>query len=70
MDMRSRVDGVALFDDEDLVDMSGLKMGDDYVEVICGCTSQRFGDAAGRLKVFASGELHISCECTPACPEG
>ncbi|XXG59715.1 hypothetical protein AAC387_Pa04g1749 [Persea americana] len=62
-------DGVIMFSDEDLCEMSGLKRGRDFIEVMCGCTSQRYGDAVGRLKVFASGDLEISCECTPGCQE-
>lgn len=59
-----------LFADEELSEMSGLKKGADFVEVLCGCTSHRYGDAVGRLRVFASGDLEISCECTPGCQEG
>ncbi|KAG6472135.1 hypothetical protein ZIOFF_069592 [Zingiber officinale] len=58
-----------LFADEELSEMSGLKKGADFVEVLCGCTSHRYGDAVGRLRVFASGDLEISCECTPGCQE-
>ncbi|XP_008800167.1 protein ULTRAPETALA 1-like isoform X1 [Phoenix dactylifera] len=58
-----------LFTDEELSEMSGLKRGEDFVEVTCGCTSHRYGDAVGRLRVFASGDLEISCECTPGCQE-
>ncbi|KAG6466499.1 hypothetical protein ZIOFF_075704 [Zingiber officinale] len=49
--------------------MSGFNRGADFVEVLCGCTSHRYGDAVGRLKVFASGDLEISCDCTPGCQE-
>ncbi|XP_072958293.1 protein ULTRAPETALA 1-like [Typha angustifolia] len=58
-----------LFSDEELSEMSGLKKGGDFVEVTCGCTSHRYGDAVGRLRVFASGDLEVSCECTPGCNE-
>ncbi|OVA13903.1 SAND domain [Macleaya cordata] len=58
-----------LFSDEELSEISGLKRGGDYVEVTCGCTSHRYGDAVGRLRVFSSGDLEISCECTPGCQE-
>ncbi|XP_028105284.1 protein ULTRAPETALA 1-like [Camellia sinensis] len=50
-------------------EISGLKRGDDYVEVTCGCTSHRYGDAVGRLRVFVTGDLEITCECTPGCQE-
>uniref|UniRef100_A0A1D1YFV8 Protein ULTRAPETALA 1 n=1 Tax=Anthurium amnicola TaxID=1678845 RepID=A0A1D1YFV8_9ARAE len=61
--------GVAIFTDQELNEISGLKLGEDYIEVTCGCTSRRYGDAVGRLRVFASGELEITCECTPGCQE-
>ncbi|XP_006655462.1 protein ULTRAPETALA 1-like [Oryza brachyantha] len=59
----------ALFSEEELRDVSGVRLGDGFVEVTCGCTSARYGDAVGRLRVFASGELEVSCECTPGCTE-
>ncbi|WOL12972.1 hypothetical protein Cni_G21741 [Canna indica] len=62
-------DDLFLFADEELSEMSGWKKGADFIEVMCGCTSHRYGDAVGRLRVFASGELEISCECTPGCQE-
>lgn len=62
--------GSMLFSEEEVGDISGLKRGDDYVELTCGCTSHRYGDAVGRLRVFSSGFLEISCECTPGCQEG
>ncbi|CAN1804325.1 Protein ULTRAPETALA 1, partial [Linum perenne] len=49
--------------------MSGVKSGGDYIEVTCGCTSHRYGDAVGRLRVFLDGHLEIIYECTPGCDE-
>ncbi|KAJ6379203.1 hypothetical protein OIU76_015924 [Salix suchowensis] len=60
---------VLLFSEEELREMSGVKSGGDYIEVMCGCTSHRYGDAVGRLRVFVNGELEITCECTPGCDE-
>lgn len=40
------------------------------MEVTCGCTSRRYGDAVGRLRVYATGDLEISCDCIPGCQEG
>ncbi|KAH8490473.1 hypothetical protein H0E87_022851 [Populus deltoides] len=60
---------VLLFSEEELREMSGVKRGGDYIEVMCGCTSHRYGDAVGRLRVFINGELEITCECTPGCDE-
>lgn len=59
-----------MFSDEELREVSGLRRGGDCIEVTCGCTSHRYGDAVGRLRVFLSGDLEISCECTPGCDEG
>ncbi|KAI4319813.1 hypothetical protein MLD38_033367 [Melastoma candidum] len=61
----------ALFGEEELRDVSGLKHGvaGDHVEVTCGCTSRRYGDAVGRLRVFRNGDLFVSCDCTPGCQE-
>ncbi|KAF5188152.1 Ultrapetala-like protein [Thalictrum thalictroides] len=61
--------GVFMFRDEELRKFDGLKRGEDYIEVTCGCTSQRYGDAVGKLRVYLNGELLISCECTPRCQE-
>ncbi|XP_073146500.1 protein ULTRAPETALA 1-like [Henckelia pumila] len=60
---------VVLFSDEEVRDISGFQRCDDYVMVTCGCTSHTYGDAVGTLRVFASGELEIRCECTPGCQE-
>jgi hypothetical protein len=62
--------GAALFSEEELREVSGVRWGEDFVEMTCGCTSHRYGDAVGRLRVFASGDLEVSCECTPGCHEG
>ena len=59
-----------LFSDEELREISGVRRGVDYIEVMCGCTSHRYGDAVGRLRVFLNGDLEITCECTPGCNEG
>ncbi|KAL1203148.1 Protein ULTRAPETALA 1 [Cardamine amara subsp. amara] len=61
--------GSMLFKQEELQEMSGVNVGGDYVEVMCGCTSHRYGDAVARLRVFPNGDLEITCECTPGCDE-
>ncbi|KAK9149983.1 hypothetical protein Syun_008292 [Stephania yunnanensis] len=61
---------MGLFSDEEVREISGLKRGGDFVEVTCGCTSHRYGDAVGKLRVFINGDLEICCECTPGCQEG
>ncbi|GMP54447.1 hypothetical protein CsSME_00019618 [Camellia sinensis var. sinensis] len=58
-----------MFSEEEVKEMSGFNRRDDYVEVTCGCTSHRYGDAVGTLRVFITGDLEISCECTPGCQE-
>ncbi|XP_019159151.1 PREDICTED: protein ULTRAPETALA 1 [Ipomoea nil] len=66
---RAAVMAASMFSDEEVGAISGVKIEDDYVEVTCGCTSHRYGDAVGRLRVFSSGDLEITCECTPGCQE-
>ncbi|XP_010540862.1 PREDICTED: protein ULTRAPETALA 1-like isoform X2 [Tarenaya hassleriana] len=66
---KERQCGSALFSLEEIGEISGVKVGGDYVEVMCGCTSHRYGDAVGRLRVFSNGDLEITCECTPGCDE-
>lgn len=44
---------VVMFSDEELREMSGLKRGLDYIEVMCGCPSHKYGDVVGRLRVFS-----------------
>ncbi|CAN7072065.1 unnamed protein product [Brassica oleracea var. botrytis] len=61
--------GSTLFEQEELQEMSGVNVGGGYVEVMCGCTSHRYGDAVARLRVFPNGDLEITCECTPGCDE-
>ncbi|XP_028751849.1 protein ULTRAPETALA 1-like [Neltuma alba] len=64
-----RESGFTMFSDDELREVSGVKRVEDYVEVTCGCTSHRYGDAVGRLRVFVNGCLEITCECTPGCQE-
>ncbi|MCD7452593.1 hypothetical protein HAX54_017571 [Datura stramonium] len=37
---------------------------------MCGVHQPHYGDAVARLRVFSSGELEITCDCTPGCQEG
>ncbi|KAL8167484.1 hypothetical protein V2J09_008983 [Rumex salicifolius] len=59
----------AMFSEEEVREMSGLKKGKDHIQVMCGCTSRRYGDAVASLRVFLNGDLEISCDCTPGCQE-
>ncbi|OMP04584.1 putative Protein ULTRAPETALA2 [Corchorus olitorius] len=60
-----------MFAEEDqLRDMEGFKKGSGYFEVKCGCTSKKYGDSVGKLRVYATGKFLISCECRPECEEG
>ncbi|KAJ8754655.1 hypothetical protein K2173_010746 [Erythroxylum novogranatense] len=55
-------------EEEKLKEMEGFKRGDDYVEMSCGCTSRKYGDAHGTLRVYHStGQFLITCDCTPGC---
>lgn len=60
---------VSMFSDEELSEISGVRKEKDYIQVTCGCTSNRYGDAVGKLRVFPNGDLEINCECTPGCQE-
>lgn len=59
----------ALFVEMELQDMDGYKRGPDYVEVNCGCTSRKYGDAIGTLRVHANGQFLIACDCSSGCRE-
>ncbi|KAL4336061.1 hypothetical protein GQ457_07G014100 [Hibiscus cannabinus] len=58
-----------MFTEEELRDLEGLKRGSDFIEVKCGCTSKKYGDTVGKLRVFSNGQFLISCECTSVCGE-
>ncbi|KAE8692298.1 Protein ULTRAPETALA 1 [Hibiscus syriacus] len=58
-----------MFTEEELKDMEGLKRESDFIEVKCGCTSKKYGDTIGKLRVFTNGQFLISCECNPVCDE-
>ncbi|KAK4286189.1 hypothetical protein QN277_002781 [Acacia crassicarpa] len=64
-----RESDLTMFSEDELKELSGMKRVGDYVEVTCGCTSHRYGDAVGRLRVFVNGYLEITCDCTPGCQE-
>ena len=59
-----------IFTGEELKDIHVLRTGGDYIEVTCGCTSRKYGDTTGRLRIFVGGQLEISCECVESCSEG
>ncbi|KAF2323950.1 hypothetical protein GH714_004409 [Hevea brasiliensis] len=48
-EMANGLEKEILFSDEELREMSGVKRGGDYIEVTCGCTSHRYGDAVDKL---------------------
>lgn len=56
--------------EEEISKIGGFQMEEGYIEVICGCTSRKFGDTTGKLKVFESGQFLINCECSVDCKEG
>jgi hypothetical protein len=59
-----------MFQDFEVKDMYGFNNGEDFINVICRCTSYRLSDTVGKLQVYASGALEIKCECNPTCSEG
>ena len=60
----------ALFKDEELRDIAGVVRGEDFVQVTCGCTSRKYGDAIGKLKISDTGDLEVRCDCINDCQEG
>ncbi|XP_022735354.1 protein ULTRAPETALA 1-like [Durio zibethinus] len=56
-----------MFTEEELKGMDSFKRGSDFIEVKCGCTSKKYGDTIGKLRVFTNGQFLISCECTSTC---
>ncbi|KAG5032877.1 hypothetical protein JHK82_016444 [Glycine max] len=45
-----------------------FKIGEDYIEVLCGATNKKYGDYVGRLKINNEGQYFITCECCLECP--
>ncbi|XP_059664186.1 protein ULTRAPETALA 1-like [Cornus florida] len=52
-----------IFTDEELKHIIVLEREADYIDVGCGCTLRRFGDTAGKLRIYAEGRLEIFCQC-------
>lgn len=42
----------SIFDAKEFSEIHGFMRGTDFIEVICGCTSQKYGDSVGRLRVY------------------
>jgi hypothetical protein len=59
-----------LFSEEELWNVSGMRLGKGFVEVTCGWTICRFGNAIRHLPFYPSGELEINRDCTQSCHEG
>lgn len=59
-----------MFNEEQINKMKGLRREPDFIEVQCGCTSRKYGDTIGKLKIFANGQFLIDCVCTTGCKEG
>ncbi|GLJ08666.1 hypothetical protein SUGI_0093250 [Cryptomeria japonica] len=61
------------FKEEHLVGLAGLKREKGFIEMTCGCTSAKYGDAVARLRITDEGVFEIvDCECSPGgnCDEG
>ncbi|KAK9938201.1 hypothetical protein M0R45_014954 [Rubus argutus] len=55
-----------LFAEEELKllrNIRGFNQGEDFIEVLCGCTDKRFGDTTGKLTISFAGQFMITCEC-------
>ena len=60
------------FTRQDLKDLLGWKLGNDFFEITCGCTSTLgFGDFVGSLRITQQGDISVVCNCFPgACKKG
>ncbi|XP_038691381.1 protein ULTRAPETALA 2-like isoform X2 [Tripterygium wilfordii] len=57
-----------MFDDTKLASIDGFnKISSEYIEVNCGCTSKKYGDTMGMLRIFNDGLFVIRCHCIPEC---
>eukprot|EP01018_Ginkgo_biloba_P027601 Gb_01224 [translate_table: standard] len=63
-------EGTGIYNDVDLIDLLKLKKGSQFIEMKCGCTSQKYGDTVGTLRVYQTGEFEIYCECMAGCEKG
>ncbi|KAK9938198.1 hypothetical protein M0R45_014951 [Rubus argutus] len=55
-----------LFAEEELNplrNISRFNQGEDFIEVLCGCTDKRFGDTTGKPTISSSGQFMITYEC-------
>ncbi|MCO5605996.1 hypothetical protein L7F22_060182 [Adiantum nelumboides] len=43
---------------------------DGYIDLKCGCTSQKYGDTIGILRLYQNGKLEIQCQCSMGCIKG
>nr|GME13835.1 protein ULTRAPETALA 1-like [Ipomoea batatas] len=55
---------------EETREIYGFKRGDGYVEMMCGITTSKFGEYGGMLRIFANGDLQITCQCFNGCTAG
>ncbi|XP_038887240.1 protein ULTRAPETALA 2-like [Benincasa hispida] len=59
-----------MFEEEGVQKMEGFVKGSDFIEVHCGCTSKKYGDSSGKLRISSSGHFFIFCFCSDACNAG
>nr|GMD92133.1 protein ULTRAPETALA 1-like [Ipomoea batatas] len=59
-----------MFSAEETREIYGFKRGDGYVEMMCGITTSKFGEYGGMLRIFANGDLQITCQCFNGCTAG
>lgn len=59
-----------LFSPEELEGIDVIKKGENFIEVDCGCTNNKYGDSAGKLRIYGHGRLEIYCDCYPGCNAG
>lgn len=61
----------SIFTEEELAFFYGvLRNNREFLELQCGCTVLKYGDTAGKLRVYRDGKLEIDCECFATCQQG
>lgn len=50
--------------------VDGQAEKDGYIDLKCGCTSQKYGDTIGILRLYQNGKLEIQCQCSIGCING
>ncbi|KAL1549543.1 protein ULTRAPETALA 1-like [Salvia divinorum] len=57
-----------MFSEEEIGNFLGvLQVTPEFIEIDCGSTNPRYGDTAGKLRVFSDGKVEVDCICGADC---